>query len=432
VSAGDGEPGLVRQIGTGGLALTVVNMIVGVGIFGLPGLVAAALGPAAILAYIGCAGLAALIALCLAEAVSRVPEAGGVMGAAGAAFGPVGRSVVGNLLWFAGGVLASSAIAVLLVNTLSVVWPGLAGGPLRVTVLAALYLTLATLNIRGVRQGLGATAVVSVFKFTPLVLLVVVGLWHVEPSNLTFTRLPGITDYSAAVMLLFFAFQGGEAALCTSGEVVRPERTIARGLALGLVLVGLLYLGLQTVGQGVLGDELARSTDAPLVATAQAVFGQAGVSLILFTTAMSVLGILMVDVLSMPRALFALGHARLLPAVLGRVHARFRTPFVAIATYCSAAFLLAATGTFRQLVIFAAGGVLLMHLVTAAAVLRLRRDPRYAERPGFRIPGGALVPLLTVAVIVSLVGTLRGSELAALAALCVAAAIPGLAARRAG
>jgi amino acid transporter len=424
-AAGDG-PTLVRQIGVGGLALTVVNMIVGVGIFGLPGLLAAQLGPAAILAYFACGVLATLIALCLAEAVSRVPEAGGVMAASGAAFGPVGASVVGNLLWFASGALASAAIATLLLNTLSVFVPSLSGGLTRVAFLALLYLMLAWTNVVGVRQSLGATIVVSILKFTPLVLLILVGLPQVEVANLQFETLPSAGELSAGVIILYFAFQGGEAALCTSGETVRPERTIPLGLGLGLLLVGLLYLGLQTVGQGVLGDGLARASDAPLVAIGQALFGSAGAQLILFATVMSVLGILMVDTLSMPRALYGLGERGLLPRALSRVHPGWRTPHVAIITYSTVGFLLAASGTFRQLVLFSAGGTLAMHLVTAAAVIKLRRDPAMVARPGFRIPGGVLVPALTLVVIAGLLWTLTIPELGALALLCGLAALPAL------
>ena len=48
------DEGLVRVIGTGALGLSVVNMVVGAGIFVLPGLVAAELGSAAILTYLVC------------------------------------------------------------------------------------------------------------------------------------------------------------------------------------------------------------------------------------------------------------------------------------------------------------------------------------------------------------------------------------------
>ena len=64
--------GLVRVIAVGALGLGVVNMVVGAGIFVLPGRIAAELGSAAIIAYLLCSVALALIFLCFAEVGSRV------------------------------------------------------------------------------------------------------------------------------------------------------------------------------------------------------------------------------------------------------------------------------------------------------------------------------------------------------------------------
>ena len=71
------ERSLVRAIGTWALAAGIINVTVGGGIFRLPADVAAALGPAAPLAYIVCAIAMGLIVLCFAEAGSRVSLTGG-------------------------------------------------------------------------------------------------------------------------------------------------------------------------------------------------------------------------------------------------------------------------------------------------------------------------------------------------------------------
>lgn len=71
------DEGLVRVIGVGALSLGVVNMVVGAGIFVLPGRIAAELGSAAILAYLICSVAVALIFLCFAEVGGRVTRSGG-------------------------------------------------------------------------------------------------------------------------------------------------------------------------------------------------------------------------------------------------------------------------------------------------------------------------------------------------------------------
>ena len=77
VSSDVQDEGLVRVIGTGALGLSVVNMVVGAGIFVYPGLIAAELGSAAILAYLVCSMTVALVFLCFAEVGSRVSRSGG-------------------------------------------------------------------------------------------------------------------------------------------------------------------------------------------------------------------------------------------------------------------------------------------------------------------------------------------------------------------
>jgi amino acid transporter len=65
-------------IGFTGLSASSFNCSVGSGIFGLPGIAAAMLGPAGVLAYVVCSVLVGVVGLCLAEAGSRVASSGGL------------------------------------------------------------------------------------------------------------------------------------------------------------------------------------------------------------------------------------------------------------------------------------------------------------------------------------------------------------------
>ena len=71
------EVDLVRAIGTGTLAASILNLVVGAGIFALPALVVAEIGTAAPFAYLLCSILVGLVFLCFAEAGSRVAGSGG-------------------------------------------------------------------------------------------------------------------------------------------------------------------------------------------------------------------------------------------------------------------------------------------------------------------------------------------------------------------
>ena len=99
-SGGAQSEGLVRTIGTRALGLNIINMVVGGGIFVLPGLIAVQLGSAAVVAYVVCSVAVALVFLCFAEVGSRIRRSGGAYAYIEEAFGPFAGFIASMLLWF--------------------------------------------------------------------------------------------------------------------------------------------------------------------------------------------------------------------------------------------------------------------------------------------------------------------------------------------
>ena len=415
-------PHLERVIGVGGLGASAVNCIVGSGIFGLPGIAAAMLGPAAVLAYLLCAVLVSLVGLCLAEAGSRVSHPGGLYAYATAAFGPVVGGIAGTLLWAANSVVTSAAVANLLVDTLALAIPALGAGVWRfVSPGDAVRSPCGCEHPRGARRR-AVVDVLAVVKIAPLVLLVVAGAFAVRMSNLQWVAVPAASQVGQTAVLLFFAFIGVEGALNASGEVANPARTVPRAIFLALTLVAALYIGLQVVAQGVLGAGLA-GAPAPLVAAATAVFGPWGARLFWLTTVLSVTGFLSADVLCSPRNLAALAERRQLPRGLAAVHPRFKTPAIAVGMYALMCATVAVSGSFRYLVILGTSGTLVLYLICCLGLLRLRARDVATSGPPFRAPGGSFVPLAASAIILWLLSTLAWAELAAALFLVAASGV---------
>jgi amino acid transporter len=410
---------LKRVVGVGSLGLNVVNLTIAAGIFGLPAIIAAILGAQAILAYLLCAVLFGLVGLCFAEAGSRVGSAGGLYAYARAPFGPVVGGIVGTILWVTTGAAADAAIVNLLVDTLRAVMPALDAPWVRVIIILALFTAVAMINIRGVTYGLRLSAVLTVIKIAPLALLVIAGAFYIDPSKFFWPGLASLHDIARASTILFFAFFGVESALSMSGEVIRPSRTIPRGILMGLLIIVGLYVGLQLVAQGTLGAALAQSK-APLVDAAKIVFGSWGSDLIVLAVAISAGGCIAADLLSTPRVLHAFAQQGQLPRQVAAIHPRFGTPAVAIGVYAVVCALLALPGTFRQLGTLASSGTLLVYLVCCLGVLRLRAKNIVSEEAPFRVPFGPVIPLAACAIILWMLSTLTWLELGA-ALLFVAA-----------
>ena len=416
------RPHLERVVGTGALAGAAFNCILGAGIFGLPGVVAAILGPAAVLAYLLCVVLIGLVGLCFAEIGSRVGDAGGVYAYATAAFGPVIGGVTGTLMWAANSVVPSAAVANLLMDTLAGPVPALAGGAPRLAALFAVYVVLCVVNIRGVRSGARVSLALAIVKIAPLIVLIIAGMFVVSRTNLQWTAVPAIPVIGQASVLLFFAFMGVEGGLNASGEVMAPARTVPRAIGVALSFVTVLYVALQITVQGVLGDALPNNA-APLAAAAGVVFGPSGRAFLIAATALSIAGYLAADILCSPRTLFAMAERRQLPRILARVDPRFDSPAVAICVYAVSCAALACTGSFQQLVIAATSGTLMLYLICCVAVLPLRARDVATHGPPFVAPGGTLVPLAASAIIVWLLSTLTWVELASALAVAIAAAV---------
>jgi APA family basic amino acid/polyamine antiporter len=422
------EPTLVRALGVRALAANIVNTIVGSGIFVLPAVVAAILGPAAVIAYIVCAALVALLGLCFAEVGSRVHVSGGAYAYVEAAFGQYVGFSAGLLLGCAE-MVASAAVATIFVGSLSALLPG-GGAAWRAALLILLYAVLAIINVRGVGAGARLMELLTASKLIPLALLVVTGMFVLHPAYLRWTGVPPLGDIGRASLVLMFAFTGVEGPLTSSGEVRNPSYTVPRAVLLGLSTVALLYAGLQVVSQGVLGPVLATTTDAPLGAVAERVLGSPGRTLILVAAIVSTLGYVSGDMLASPRLLFAFGRDGLLPARFGAVHARFRTPHVAIIAYAALSCAVALSGSFRVLAVLSAIGILGVDLACCLAVLELRRRDVRAEGVPFRIAGGPLVPLLACAVVMWLLTSARAVEFLAAAGLLAISSLLYLLRRR--
>jgi amino acid transporter len=422
------EAGLLRVIGVRRLTASIINTTIGAGIFVLPAIAAADLGPAAPLAYIVCGALMALVVLCFASAGSRVSLTGGLYAYVEVAFGPFVGFLGGVLYWLSAAIAAGS-VGSAFAASVGLLWPGAATQGGRTTLLITLFACLAAVNVRGAKPGARLVEAMTAIKLAPLLALIVAGVWLVQPAHLAITTWPAPSTIGRTAIVLIFAFVGVEIALMPSGEVVDPARTVPRALFLALAITTTIYLTIQTVAQGLLGSELAGYAAAPLAEAMARVMGPRGRLFVLAGATVSMFGYTAGDMLGSPRALFALARDGMLPTSLARLHPRFRTPHAAVLVHAVFVATIAVSGSFTQLAVIANVAVLTLYLLCALAAFELqRRDVRAGGTP-FVTPGGFVVPALATTVIVWLLSHATAREFA-LEALVVSAASIVYAVRR--
>lgn len=384
-----------------------VNAIVGSGIFLIPGRLVGGLGPASVLLFALCGVLLLAVALCFAEASSRVDRNGGPYNYARIAFGEQTGFAVG---WIAvvTALLSYAAVASGLPHYIATWWPAAANGWTAHAVSGVVIFCLAALNYRGVVLGARTTDLFTVSKIIPLVILAIIGVMIIRPAHFTPIAPHGWSAMSGLILAVVFTYQGFEVAPVPSGETVRATSVVPRAVLGSLLLSMVLYMVLQAVvissGADVAGSE------RPLADTAATVLGPWGATLIAIGAVISMVGYCAGLAFGGPRYLTVLCEDGFLPKIGAWLHPRFETPGVAVMFVAVGTFVLTLCLDFDRLVDLSAFTVTLQFFFTCAAIPFLRK--KIPDTPTtYRLPGGWIIPLVGVAVSVLFLIQIRGPEL---------------------
>lgn len=410
---------LVRAIGRWSMVALAINSIIGSGIFGLPSTVAGLVGRASPLLVLMAGAAMGVIIACYAEVASQFSETGGTYLYLQRAFGRLVGLQVGWMSLLVR-LTACAASVDLLVAYLGEFWPGATAPLARVAVISAFIGVLAVVNYRGVGGGTLMSNATVVAKLLALGAVCVAGVAWLSVHGLPAASPAAPAPQSAwlrAMLLLFFAYGGYEAALNPMGEARNPRRDVAFALLSALLIVTALYSTLQLVVVGVLTDPA--HSQRPLADVAGALMGRSGALLISAGALISIYGYVSANLLNMPRGLFALAERGDFPHVFAAVHPRWRTPYVSIAVFAALVWIFSQFGGFASNVTLSAFARIFYYGAVCLAVPVLRR--KQPDAAVFRIPGGLVLPLLGVLLCAALMTAVDfGNSLILLATIGVA------------
>ena len=370
-----------------------INGIIGSGIFLLPANVFAKAGGASWAAWFAIGGVCVLVGLCFGEAAGMTERNGGPYAYARDAFGDWTAVGVGWMA-FVATLFSYGAVARAVGRNLSYLVPSLGNQAGQVSVAVAVIVTLAAINIRGVKPGAIASDLFSGAKLIPILFFVAVGLFFVDWSRLSLPAPSGATGGAAlrlGGLAALFACTGFEYVPVPAGETGNPRRNVPLALIFSLSGAILLYALVQVVFVGT--HPHPASAVRPLAEAAATFSGAWAGRFVAAGAVVSAIGFLAGTALVAPRYISALGDDGALPRVLARRHPRYGTPQVAIWLSALIASLLAAFADFEKLSDLNNAAVFAQYVPTCIAVLVLRRTRPEAKR-GFVLPWGPVIPIL--------------------------------------
>jgi basic amino acid/polyamine antiporter, APA family len=402
---------MIRGIGRWDLVALMVNITIGSGILGLPSKLFGLTGVYSILALVLCALLIAIVAICFAEVGSRFTHTGGPYLFTRTAFGTAPGFIVGWLYWISR-VLTFATICNLLVVYVARVLPALQGPGPRVAIVSVVVVGIVLAHLFGVRQATIVSNGLTTLKVSLLAVFGIVGIatasaWPAMPA-----APPPAGDFSDAMLLGIFAFVGFEAALVSAGETRDPRRDVPFAVAMSLLAVLVLYVGVQIVCIATV-PSLASST-APFADAAVALWGARGEQVIAVGAIVIMLGSLNSGFLATSRLPFAFAEQGDMPAVLARVHPRFRTPHVAIIGSALVVWLATVASSFLSAITLATSTRVVVYIAGCIALIVLRRRAD-VQPAGFVAPFGRTIAVLASLLSLALLTNASARELIQLA-----------------
>lgn len=395
-----------RVLSTRDGVILVVGLVLGVGIFRAPQIVAAGSSSGEVFLTLWVVGaLVSLIgALCYAELGAAYPNAGGEYHFLTRALGPWAGFLCA---WSRMTVIQTGSIAILafVVGDYAAALFGAANPAPGVSaaVAAGVVVVLTALNIRGLRQGYRAQYTLTAVEVVGLTAVCAAGLLVAGPtagvsSPAPPAAAPGGPGLALAFIFVLLTFGGWSEAAYLSAEFRDGRRGVTRTLVWGLGSITLLYLLANAAYLRSLGlDGIAASSAvaADVMRRTVGEWGAAAVSIGVMVAALSSANATMI---TGARSNYALGRDIPLFGFLGVWHEHRGTPKRAFLLQGVIALVLVGFGAlarsgFEAMVAYTAPVFWLILLGTGASLLVLRRRDPTTERP-FRVPLYPLTPLL--------------------------------------
>ena len=382
---------LRRVLGFWDSVATGLAAMIGAGIFVVSGIGTRIAGSAVIAAFI-IAGVVALFnALSSSELAAAIPREGGTYEYARRLLSPKVGFMAG---WFfvSSKMLESATIALAFGAYISLI---LNFDPRLFGVVAVLVLTL--INVLGIRASTDASKIMAVIKVGVLAAFAFFGLSAVKATNFVPIAPSGLQGVLTASAIVFFAYTG-YARIATLGEEIKePRKTIPKAILVSLAITIVVYVSVVTVGIGLVGVQKFGGSDSPIAAAASVLGGSVWVALVIFGAAVATLSVLLSDLLSSSRTVFAMARNADFPQVLSKM--RNVNPVNSVIATSALVLALVLTGSLVQVAALTSLTILIYYSVTNLSALKLQPEKRLYSRV---IPIAGLISCLGLVVFLPL------------------------------
>jgi len=270
------------------------------------------------------------------------------------------------------------------------------------------YVLFTALNIYGVKAAATFELVITVLAVGELLIFAGATLPSFDFDNLKLNAYPnGLSGVFAAIPFAIWFFLAIEGVANVAEETINPQRNVLIGFGSAIATLVVLCILTFASAVGVAGWEAvvfplpgAAPSDSPLPLALGKVVGDNHflfhllITVGLFGLVASFHGI----ILAAGRSTFEFGRVGYIPAALGKVHRRFKTPAAALLVNMGIGIVALLTGKTGEIITISVFGALTLYVISMISLFVLRKKEPRLERP-FKVPLYPVFP--AVALIIS-------------------------------
>ena len=334
------------------------------------------------------------------------PQAGGLYIYIRDCFGPFLAFLFGWTLFFVISAGSVATLAVAFSNYLGEFMPLTSGLAKLVSVL--MIAVIAVVNVRGTRGSADLQNVTTAIKVFAILLMGAALLWlgkglaATPAASQSLSPAGYASGFGLGMISVLWAYEGWQYATFSAGETLNPQRNFPLAFLGGAAALVGIYLFANFAYLAALGPAGVASSNRVAASAVSLVIGPVAAKFVALAILVSMFSAANSIMLTAPRVFYAMAKDGVFFARLAEVHPRFGTPAFAVIAAATWSAILAATGTFEQLLTYVIFVGWIFYALAAASVFVYRKRVPDAERP-YKVPGYPLTPLIFILAAVALV-----------------------------
>lgn len=401
-----------KQLSLFDLSMIVVSLVIGMGVFRTPVNVAAKaqIPELFYLAWFIGGFVAFCGALTYAEIGSRFPVTGGYYKIFSSAYHPSVAFAV-NCIVIISSAASVAAISIIGAEYLSkiILQVDKQTETYRVAIAITTILTFYFINLLGLKASSKTQNILTVIKIGMILTLICAVFFGGQSQTVTpifktpTGTLPTWSDYGKALGLCLiavsFSYAGYAQTINFGGEVKEAKKVIPRSIIIGLTIIVILYLAINYVYVKVIGFEELKSAESIAAILASKIFGQAGFNALSVIIFFSVMGYINVNLLSNPRAMFAMGEEGALPKIFSRMNQKTEVITISLTVFTLIAVLIIFYAkTFDKILNYTIFLESISMASSAATIFILRKRTAHLDKKTiYTVPLYPILPIIFIA-----------------------------------